>query len=193
VTYEVYEYPAAQEALQGGEIAAAEALIPVNYDAVDGSLTSEQKQKVKSTVDATRKIIGNMQWEVIDQKLADVMTQAEKEKAKAQYLQMLEQKVNWQNVEQNIKAQYEQMDWSSIDNRINRAMVDLQRDSLQKKYQEVLVELSRAREEAQAKSRVTLSPLPDQSLADMKRYTEEMRKRVDSIKTIRQPKKVVRL
>lgn len=162
-------------------------------DDVENSLTKEQKEKVKITVDATKKVIANLQWKEVESAIADVLTEQEKVKAKKEYIDQLNKTVDWQRIEQNMKAQYQNMDWQKIDHNVNNALAAIQLDSLQKSYTIVLNQLNNLTEEAKAKAEVNISPLPDQSIEQIQKAKEELSRRVNTIKALRSPKKVVRL
>lgn len=168
-------------------------LVPVALDDVDASLTSEQKQKVKNTVDATRKVLADLQWKEVEKAIADVMTENEKMMAKDQYVQQLNKAIDWQKVEQNMKAQYENMEWQKIDNKVNNALIAIQLDSLQKSYTLMLTQLNKLNAEVKEKAELNVCPLPDQSLETIERTREELSSRVNTIKALRSTKKVVRL
>lgn len=162
-------------------------------DDVENSLTKEQKDKVKTTVDATRKVVANLQWKEVESAIADVLTEQEKVKAKKEYIDQLNKTVDWQRIEQNMKAQYEKMDWQKVDNNVKSALAAIQLDSLQKSYTIVLNQLNKLTEEAKLKAEVPVSPLPDQSIEQIQKSKEELSCRVNTIKALRSPKKVVRL
>jgi bla regulator protein BlaR1 len=167
-------------------------LTTVAADDVDLQLTTEQKDKVRSTVDATKKVVTNLQWKVVEKNIADAMSEEEKVCAKQQYEKEFEKTVNWKNLEQSMKAKYEQIDWTRVNSNVNHALTAIRMDSLEKNYTVILSQLNKASEQANA-AVINAAPLPDQSLDDLKKSTEEMRKKVEVLKALRSPKKVVRL
>jgi bla regulator protein blaR1 len=168
-------------------------IVRVAQDDVDASLTSEQKEKVKSTVDATKKVLGDLQWNQVQTAIAEVLTEKEKADAKQQYVNQLNHAEYWKNVEQNMKAQYQNMDWQKIDEKMNNALTTIQLDSLQKAYTVILTQLTKLTTETNAQADVNVCPLPDQSLEQIKKAREEMSNRVNTIKALLSTKKVVRL
>lgn len=167
--------------------------INVDYNEVESSLTKEEKAKVKSTVEATRKILSSLQWKEVEKSIAEVMSEQEKVKAKEEYIRELEKTVNWQGIEQNMKAKYQELDWSRINNNVKKGLTEIRLDSLENSYIAIINQLNLAKEAASVNARVSVSPCPDQSIDDLMRSTEDLRKRVDTIRVIRNPKKVVRL
>jgi len=180
--------------LQEGLVLQADnTIIQVAQDDVEASLTDEQKEKVKTTVDATKKVIANFQWKEVETTIADVLTDNEKLIAKQQYINELNKTVSWKNVEQNMKAQYQNMDWQKIDNKMNNALVDIELDSLQQSYTIILKQLNKLTTEVKVNPELNVCPLPDQSIEVIEQTKEELSNRVNTIKALRNPKKVVRL
>ena len=171
---------------------AIENFIPVNFDDVDGSLTKEEKENVKQTVAATKKVVSELQWKEIETSLAEVMDKKERAMAKQEFFEEVN-KVNWENIEQNLKAHYDKIDWQVITQNVNKAKAQVQLDSLQKVYTVALEELEKAERELNSKSKVSCTPLPDASVKEIYVAKEVLRKNIDAIKAVSRPKKVVRL
>ncbi|HEU4471928.1 MAG TPA: M56 family metallopeptidase [Flavisolibacter sp.] len=167
--------------------------INVAFDENAALLTSEQKKNVESAVDATKKILTSMQWKEVETCIADAMSEGEKAKARETYKKLIEQSVNWENVEQNMKAKYEDLDWQKINLNMANALTVIELDSLQKSYTTILAKLDKAVADACVKSKISVSPLPDLSIEDIRRSSEELRRTLDTIRTIRNPKAVIRL
>lgn len=168
-------------------------LVNVVSNDINASLTKDQKDKVKATVDATRKVLSNLQWKEVENAIADAMNVQEKIKAKQEYLKKLDNVVNWKNIEQNMKARYAQIDWNKVNAKLNNALTAIQLDSLQKNYAAILTQIEIANADANSGARVNATPLPDQSLEAMKKSADELRKEVEALKTLRHPKKIVSL
>lgn len=168
-------------------------IIQVAQNDVEAALTDEQKEKVKTTVDATKKVIVNLQWKEVETAIADVLTDNEKLIAKQQYINEMNNAVNWKNVEQNMKAQYQDMDWQKIDHKMNNALAAIQLDSLQKTYTVVLNQLNKLTAQVKGNSELNVCPLPDQSIEVIEKTKEELSSKINTIKALRSPKKVVRL
>lgn len=158
---------------------------------VDASLTKEQKEKVKTTVNISKKVLGNLQWNEVETVIADVLTDQEKQVAKQQYLRELNKADYWKTIEQNMKAQYQTMDWPAIDGKMQNALAVIKLDSLEKTYSVMLSQLNKITTGSNAEA--TVCPMPDQSLEQIQLTKEELSNRVNTIKAIRSPKKVVRL
>jgi len=170
-----------------------EGFIRVAADDVENSLTKEQKEKVASTIDATKKVYSDLQWQEVNTMIADVLTDKEKLQARKEYQKAVDQSVNWKNMEQNLKAQYEKLDWDKINTNVAKARTAIRLDSLERQYTLVLTKLNKVTEEAQTSAEVKFCPMPDQSIQELQRSKEELSSRVNNIKALRSTKKVVRL
>jgi beta-lactamase regulating signal transducer with metallopeptidase domain len=167
--------------------------VRVAQDDIDASLTKEEKEKVRTTVDATKKILTTWQWKEMDKTIADAMTEQEKMQAKQEYLKAFEQRLEIKNLEQQLKAEYEKLDWERINQNVNKALVDIRLDSLETVYNSIITEIEKARSEASANGVVSVTPLPDQSVENIRKSTLELRNQVESIRALRNPKKTVKL
>ena len=168
-------------------------VINVGLDEVDASLSVEEKEKVKTTVNATKKVISNMQWKEVENNIADAMTEYEKVQAKQEYLIELDKNINWNHLEQNMKAQYDQINWERVNTNVSTALSLIQLDSLQKCLTVALAQLDKSNVEACAKGSVNITAMPDQSVQQIHLKKIELRNKLELIKSIRNPKKVVRL
>lgn len=168
-------------------------VVNVASDDVENTLTKEQKDKVKLTVAATKKVYNNLQWKEVEMAIADVMTEHEKTKAKQDYLNVLESNVNWKNVEQNMKAQYQKLNWEKVDANLGTALAMIQLDSLQKIYTVALSELNRLTDENKSLPGKKICLLPDQSLEFIEKSKAQLSGVINNIKAVSNKKKVVRL
>ncbi|RYF82874.1 MAG: M56 family metallopeptidase [Chitinophagaceae bacterium] len=166
--------------------------LPVDFDEVDGSLTKEEKDNVKTTLEATRKVVSELKWKEIETSLAEVLDRKERAQAKKEFLHEINQ-VDWANIEQNLKANYDNLNWQAINQNVNLAMQQVQLDSIQNLYAQALSELTKAEKDAKSKTKVSCTPLPDASILEIDIAKETLRKNIDSIKAVSRPKKVVRL
>ncbi|HJW18005.1 MAG TPA: M56 family metallopeptidase [Flavisolibacter sp.] len=166
--------------------------IQVAQDAVDASLTAEQKQQVAKTVDATKRVMKTLQWKEVESQIADAMTMKEKAMAQQQYNKELE-KINWQNIEQNLKAQYEKIDWTRINTNLSNAQTEIELDSLQINCEQALTQLEKAETEMSQAQLTTCSPIPDVSLSAIRNAKTSLNVKLEKIKALRSDKKVIRL
>ena len=144
-------------------------------------------------MDATKKVMADLQWKQAETVIADVLNEKEKALAKQQYITELNKTVDWKKVEKNMKAQYENIDWENVDNKMNNALTEIKLDSLQKTYTVVLTQLNKLSTEVKEKTEISVCPLPDQSIEQIQKTRQELSSRVNTIKALRSPKTVVRL
>ena len=171
----------------------ANSIIPVNFDDVDGSLTTEEKQKVTAAVEATKKIAKTIQWNEIEASIGEVMNKREIAVAKQEYLHELE-KIAWKNIEQNLKVNFDKMDWEAIGANVAKAMSQVQLDSIHTVYAQALTELEKAEHSMKAaKSKCANTPMPDASIEQIQQAKEALQKNLAEIKSAKNPKKVIKL
>lgn len=184
----------AQPVIEKTPIPVVNNIIPVNFDNIDGSLTTEEKEKVKSAVEATKKVAKTIQWKEIEASIGEVMDPREKAIARQEYLQELE-KIAWSNIEQNLKANYDKLDWEAIDASVAKAMSQVQLDSIQTVYKQALTELEKAERnlKAAAKVKCANTPMPDASVDQIQQAKEALQKNLEEIKSAKNPKKVIKL
>ena len=192
---DIFNSPAPQEQPTINQSALSplmEHIIPVDFDEVEGALTSEQKAEVKTVVQASKKAVSELQWKEIETSLAEVMDKREKVIAKHEYMQEVE-KVNWNRIEENLKANYDKLNWEAINANVNEAMAQVQLDSLQKLYTMALVQLEKAEKERQGKGKVKCAPMTDCSVKEITMAKETLRKNLETVKAARPAKKIVEL
>lgn len=171
---------------------AAELVMPADFDEVDGRLSKEETETVKETIEATKKVASTLQWKQIEAGIGDAMSKREKVAAKQQYLQELN-KVQWSNIEQNLKANYDKLNWEQIKLNVDHAMQQVQLDSLQTVYAQALAEVVKTERTIKAKSTCVVTPLPDASIGELQSARQMLQKNLDSLKEVLKLKKVVRL
>lgn len=165
--------------------------IPVAFDDVDGRLTKEEKNTVKSTLEATKKVAGTLQWKEIEKNIGDAMSRREKEIARQEYLQELD-KVSWSAIEENMKANYNKLNWQVIQQDVNTALLKVQLDSLQDVYSQALILLNKTEKNLQSKAPAALNPLPDASVEQIQVAKEAVQKTIERLKVAGE-KKIIRL
>jgi len=156
--------------------------LQVSRDEVDASLSKEEKQQVKTTVDATKQLLKS-QWPVVEETIGDAMDSREKELARQQYLKEIE-KINWDQIEKNFKSAYNNVNWEVVNATVQNALVSAQLDSVQKSYDNIVNQLAKTNAEikALAAAKVSCTPLPDCSVEELKKAQVEMRKQADSLR-----------
>lgn len=105
-------------------------------------LKKYQEEQVKAVVDASKKVIENGQWKQVENHLADVFTQNEKEKIKASYQSEIN-KINWEKWENNLRMAYNKVDWENVNQQLAKAVEQVKMDSLQSVYRHALSQLEK--------------------------------------------------
>jgi len=161
--------------------------------ATEPELNTQEIKHVEQAVEATKKVIEDAQWKEVEASIADAMTEAEKEVVKEKYNKELE-KVNWQKLEDKIKASYDKLNWNKINEQLGAAVVNIKLDSLVKVYTIVKENLDKAEEMATSADNVTSEamPLPDVSVEKIKENKCQVQKKLTTLKAIRS-KKIVHL
>ncbi|MER3471149.1 MAG: hypothetical protein C4330_07410 [Chitinophagaceae bacterium] len=164
-----------------------EHLVQVGYDEVDGSLTNEQKEKVKSTVEATKKALKS-EWHEVERTIPDGLSEQEKQMAQQEYYAQLD-KMNWKNVEQNLKTQINSIDLDKINENLNAVILKAKIDSIQAAYSKILVELDKMQVAAAKAKSVAI---PDVSKAQVQKAKVELQNKIQLLEAIKL-KRVVKI
>lgn len=155
-------------------------------DEAEAKLNKEQKEQVIKTVENTKHVLEN-QWKEVERSIGEVMTEEEKMKAKAEYMAEL-QKVNWQQLEKNLKTNYEQIDWMKLNLVMSEALATVKIDSLQMNYSLILKELDKAEVEC----KVNELAIPDASAEQIQKAKIQIRKQMEQLQKLRE-RKVIKL
>ncbi|RYZ21747.1 MAG: M56 family metallopeptidase [Chitinophagaceae bacterium] len=136
----------------------------VAFDETTANLAPEDVEKVKATVENTRKTL-EAQWNTVEKNFPDGLTSEERSAARREYMSQVDQ-INWQRFEQNLKAGYEKLDLEKVNTQMAHDMAFARMDSIQTVYQQTLVELDKLTHAA-ASGRIAATPLPDASLSEL--------------------------
>ncbi|MCB0740591.1 MAG: hypothetical protein KDB92_05990, partial [Chitinophagaceae bacterium] len=147
------------------------------------TLAKEHETQVKIAVAASKKVIENTEWKKVEQDLAEVFTQNEKEAIKANFEKAMDE-YNWNNWENKLRTSYSMMNWDKINKQLATAIKNIQIDSLQDVYSQLNVNLHELQKELKAKK---LKGIPDteitlQSLALKKDAVEKIMQKLASIR-----------
>jgi beta-lactamase regulating signal transducer with metallopeptidase domain len=171
---------------------AAESFIPVNFDEVEGRLSKEDKNKVNSLIETTKKYAKTVQWKEIEATIADAMSTREKAIAQQEYLHEME-KVDWKNISENVAANFENLDWKAVEETLAKVQEKVALDSMQTIYSMALTELQKAESNLKSQKKCTVSPMPDASVKQIQMAREVMQKKLAEVKEASKPKKVISL
>jgi len=177
-----------------------EALAPQNLNAafqyvnfietVLPKLEKEQELQVKEAMANSRKVLKEIQWKAVENKLAEVLSSQEKEWVKKQYEKEIA-KIDWKQLEENVKLAYDRIDWNKINEQLNVAMAEIKLDSLQSVYNMVLVQLSNLEKELEE---TPLKGIPDTDITvdAVDQRKKEVREAIKTIKAVRD-RKIIQL
>ncbi len=169
----------------------ASPMIQANYEPVDApELKKYQEDQVKEALQASKKVLENVQWKVIEKSIADVFTQQEKDEIRSDYEKELNN-FDWKKWENSLRAAYDQVDWDKVNSQLNYAVAQVRLDSLQHVYTNNMARLSDAEKQLSLQK---LKGIPDTDIT--LRVIEDKRRQAQrALNTIRavRNKKIVHL
>ncbi len=153
-------------------------------------LTKLQEAEVNFALDASKKVLEEVQWKALEKSIADAMTLAEKDQVKAIYDKQMENK-DWQKVSEKMKQSYEQIDWPALNADLSKAVAEIRLDSMQHVYQRAISELSSLKAELEKNGQKSI---PDTDISDktLLKKLDELKKASDALRAIR-TRKVIEL
>ncbi len=169
----------------------APSYINVNYTPVVlPELKKYEEAQVKQTIEASKKVIEDVQWRVAEKNLADAFTDNEKEQLKAEYLKEVS-KFDWNQWENKLKLAYDNIDWDKINEQLGKAVTMIRIDSLQKVYTGAAIELEKVQQQLTAND---LKGIPDTdiTLKEVQNKKEQLLKLSTNLRAIRS-KKIIQL
>lgn len=169
----------------------APAIINVNYNPVDvPELKRYEEDQVKQAIEASKKVIEDVQWKEAEKNLADAFTENEKEQLKAEYLKEVS-KFDWNQWENKLKLAYDNIDWDKINEQLGKAVTMIRIDSLQKVYTIAANNFEKIQQELILNN---LKGIPDSdiTLKEVENKKVQLLKLSTNLKDIR-AKKIIRL
>src|SRR4029079_10551971 len=94
-------------------------------------LAPDEECKVKEAVDATKKILQETEWKAMEKNYADAFSAAEKSQLKSEYKAEIDDKVNWNKLEDKLRLSYSQINWEEVNQKLNTSLVQIKLDSIQ--------------------------------------------------------------
>ena len=151
-------------------------------------LNEDQKQQVKVAIDASRKVMANTQWKMVEKEIADVFTQKEKEELKSLYSRELE-KIDWKEWETKLAYAYNSIEWEKVNNQLSQEVNRIRLDSIQVVYAEAIDKISDVERELKSND---LESIPDSKydLELLEQKKAELRKELNRVKAVRVKKTV---
>lgn len=165
--------------------------VNVNFEPIEvPQLKKYQEEQVKEAMDASKKVLKDIQWKVAEKSIADVFTQQEKEQLKSTYQKELE-KLDWNKWEDKLRVAYNNVDWEKVNDQLGKAINQIRLDSLQKVYNEVSGKLDIVQQQL---SENDLKGIPDTdiTLKEIEQKKQEVQKTLNNLRALRN-KKIIHL
>jgi len=163
----------------------------VNFiETVLPKLEKEQELQVKEAMASSKKVLKEIQWKAVENELAEVLSSQEKEWVKKQYEKEIA-KVDWKQLEENVKIAYDRIDWKTINEQLNVAMAEIKLDSLKSVYNMALVQLSNLEKQLEE---TPLKGIPDTDITveAVDQRKQEVREAIKTIKAV-MDRKIIQL
>ncbi len=165
--------------------------VNVNYtENIIPVLGDEQEEQVKEALAASKKVMAEDRWKIVEQNIADAMTSQQKEKVKAAYQKSLN-KLDWERMQDQLRLSYDNINWNQINTQLNNALVEIKLDSLQQVYTTVMSDLSTIEKELEKANQPGI-PDSDISLKSIEQQKKQVLKVITTIKSAR-TRKIVHL
>lgn len=166
-------------------------LINVSYNLAQApELKQYQEEQIKEALEASKRVLENDQWKNVENNIAEVFSQKEKEDLKASYQQELN-KFDWNKWENRLRTVYDNVNWDKVNYQLNSAINQIKIDSLQNVYANVALKLSEVQKELTSKK---LQGIPDtdislETILEKKKMVQHILNELKAVKT----KKIVQL
>ena len=166
-------------------------LINVSYNRSQApELKQYQEKQIKDALEASKRVLENDHWKTVENNIAEVFSQKEKEELKASYRQELN-KFDWNKWENRLRTVYDNVNWDKVNYQLNSAINQIKIDSLQNVYANVSLKLSEVQKELASKK---LKGIPDtdislESIIDKKKMVQHILNELKAVRT----KKIVQL
>lgn len=169
----------------------ASSYITANYEAASvHHLKSYQEEQVKVAMESSKKVLESIQWDMIEQSIADAFNQKEKEEIKNVYEKEIN-RINWKEWENSLRAAYSQIDWDVVNSKLDKAVTEVRIDSIQKVYNLALTKLDKVKRELKSHEMKGI-PDSDITLHEIEKTRVETVKAINTIRAIRN-KRIVHL
>ncbi|MBC7875221.1 MAG: M56 family metallopeptidase [Ferruginibacter sp.] len=170
--------------------AANPGLQQASLEIAEAPLKKYQEVQVERVMEASRKVLENVQWKVVERSIADVFTQKEKEALKASYEKEIGN-FDWNKWETQLKLAYDKIDWEKINTQLTVAVNQVRMDSIQMVYNKAISKIDGISKELCLKDMKGI-PDTDITLKELDRKKAEVQKALNELKAVRS-KKIVHL
>ena len=163
----------------------------VNYtEDIIPVLDKQEEEQVKEAIAASKKVMAEDHWKIVEKSIADVMTLHEKEKLKAEYQKSLN-KIDWDKMQDQLRLAYDHINWNQINIQLTNALVEIKLDSLQQVYATAISNLSGIENELEKANQCSI-PDSDITLKSIDQRKKEVQKAINKLKSVRS-RKIVHL
>lgn len=149
-----------------------------------------QEAQVKEALEASRRVMEEVQWKEVEKSIADAFSEMEKKEIKEVYERELN-KFNWPQLENKLKLAYAQIDWDQVNLQLNTALNQIRIDSLQRVYNDVSIRLNEVKKEM-VERKINSIPDTDITLKTIDERKKNLQESLKKLKAIRE-KKIVSL
>ena len=149
-----------------------------------------QEAQVKEALEASRRVLEEVQWKEVEKSIADAFSEIEKKEIKEVYERELN-KFNWPQLENKLKLAYAQIDWDQVNMQLNTALNQIRIDSLQRVYNDVSIRLNEVKKEM-VERKINSIPDTDITLKTIDERKKNLQESLKKLKAIRE-KKIVSL
>lgn len=104
-------------------------------------LKEYQEAKIQDVLAKSKAVLKNLEWETIERQIADAMTEQEKAELKQEWNDEFN-RLNWEQISNNLRLSYSYLDWNSINDQLNSAINQIKADSIQKVVNEAIIALN---------------------------------------------------
>lgn len=153
-------------------------------------LTQHQEDQIRTALVASKKVLENSQWKNVEENIADVFTQKEKEYLKESYHKEIE-KFDWKIWENRLRTAYDNVNWEKVNAQLNNAITQIRIDSLKTVYNNVAIKLNEVQKELATQKLVGI-PDTNISLESIIEKKEMAQRILTELKAVKN-KKIVRL
>ncbi|MEQ1678858.1 MAG: hypothetical protein ABL876_19330, partial [Chitinophagaceae bacterium] len=153
-------------------------------------LNKRQEQEVKEAIAASKKVLEDVQWKMVEKNIAEVFSRREKESLKYTYEKALNN-VDWKNWENKLRQAYDKVDWERVNEQLSNAVSMVRIDSLQRVYADAICKLDQAKTEM-AENNLSGIPDSDVTLQQIEQKRKDLIKLNNFLKAVRS-KKIVHL
>jgi bla regulator protein blaR1 len=146
-------------------------------------LGAKEVAQIEEALNVSKKVMKEGQWKIVEQKLAEVFTQTEKEVLKAELSNQIS-KLDMSKMEANLKLAYDNIDWPKVNAELNRVMSGFTLDSIQKAYNSALVEYNLIQKQL-AENNMNSIPDTDITIETIEKQKQELQRSLNKLKSVR--------